>query len=134
MKRDVKILESPLHPPHLPAPGLSGDHGAVVTFLGVVRGTEQGSAIRALEYEAFVPMALHQFGKVLDALEARWPTVGSVRVIHSLGVVPAGQASLWVEVASPHRAEALEALGWFIAEMKRVVPIWKRPMHPPGPV
>lgn len=134
MKREVKILGEPLQPANMPAPALSADCGALVTFLGVVRGSEEGASIRAIDYEAFVPMALHQFGKVLDALEVRWPMVGSVRVIHSVGMVPAGQASLWVEVASPHRAEALEALGWFISEMKRVVPIWKRPLRSQGAV
>ena len=99
--------------------------GAVVTFAGVVRDHEPDGGIRALDYSAFERMARHQFGLLFDAIEGRWPIV-SVRVVHRLGRVAAGETSLWIEIASPHRAEALAACGWLIEEMKRVVPIWKR--------
>jgi molybdopterin synthase catalytic subunit len=101
--------------------------GAVVSFLGVVRDQESGSAIRGLEYEAFVPMAQHQFNRLLDELGNRWP-VESVRLVHRIGQVKAGEPSLWVEVIAPHRGEAFAAGQWLIDEMKRVVPIWKKPL------
>lgn len=102
--------------------------GAIVTFLGVVRDSEKEASITALEYEAFDAMARHQFNKLLDQLEQRWPVIQSIRVIHRTGVIPAGIPSLWIELTAPHRAEAFAALQWFIDEMKRVVPIWKRPV------
>jgi molybdopterin synthase catalytic subunit len=106
--------------------------GAVVTFIGVVRDLEDGLAISSLEYEAFVPMAEHQFRRLFDELGRRWQTVEAVRLIHRIGAVPAGAPSLWVEISAPHRSEAFAACQWLIDEMKRVVPIWKRPI-PPGP-
>jgi molybdopterin synthase catalytic subunit len=99
--------------------------GAVVTFLGVVRDSESDGGILALDYTAFVAMAEHQFGLLFDGMAARWP-IASVRLVHRLGEVRSGEASLWVELRAPHRAEALAACGWLIDEMKRVVPIWKR--------
>ncbi|MEE2715284.1 MAG: molybdenum cofactor biosynthesis protein MoaE [Verrucomicrobiota bacterium] len=108
------------------APQMNDGMGAVVTFLGVVRGTEDGEAITAINYEANEEMALHQFGLIFDAIEKRWP-VESVRLVHRLGVVPAKEASLRVEVITPHRAEAFEACQFLINEMKDKVPIWKRP-------
>jgi molybdopterin synthase catalytic subunit len=104
---------------------MSAGMGAAVVFVGVVRGAEDGAAISALDYECFREMAAHQFGKLFDEMERRWP-VESVRLTHRLGVVPVGEASLWVEVVSPHRGEAFAACQWLIEEMKRVVPIWKR--------
>jgi molybdopterin synthase catalytic subunit len=104
---------------------LSPASGAVVSFLGVVRGTEEQRAIEGLEYEAFARMAEHQFHGLFDEAERRWP-VESVRLVHRLGVVKAGEVSLWVEVIAPHRGEALAACEWLIDEMKRVVPIWKK--------
>ena len=101
--------------------------GAVVSFVGVVRATEGAATIRALEYEAFQPMAEHQFHLLFDALEKRWP-LASVRLVHRLGVVRAGEPSLWVEVIAPHRGEAFAACQHLIDEMKRVVPIWKKPV------
>ena len=101
--------------------------GAVVSFVGVVRGGEEGRPISGLEYEAFARMAEHQFQRLFDELERRWP-VESVRLIHRLGVVRVGEASLWVEVIAPHRAEAFAACQWLIDELKRLVPIWKKPI------
>ncbi len=100
--------------------------GAVLEFLGIVRGSEDGAPITAIDYEAFDAMAEHQFRKLFDELERRWPRVESVRLVHRLGIVPVAEPSLWVEISSPHRGEAFEACQWLIDEMKRAVPIWKR--------
>ncbi len=104
---------------------MSAGMGAAVYFLGVVRGTEDGRPILALEYEAFVPMAEHQFRLLFDQAEKGWP-LESVRLVHRLGRVAAGEASLWVEVVAPHREEAFAACQFIVTEMKRVVPIWKK--------
>jgi molybdopterin synthase catalytic subunit len=106
---------------------LSQGMGAVVYFLGVVRGAEGNAPIRALEYEAFERMAEHQFNLLFDAMEKRWP-IESVRLVHRVGVVEVNQPSLWAEVIAPHRSEAFSACQWLIDEMKRVVPIWKKPV------
>jgi len=105
---------------------LSNGMGAVIYFLGVVRGTEEGNAIEAIEYEAFQRMAEHQFSLLFDEMEKRWP-IESVRLVHRVGTVKVNEPSLWVEVVAPHRGEAFAACEWLIDEMKRVVPIWKRP-------
>ena len=101
--------------------------GAAVYFSGVVRGSEAAQPITALEYECFLPMAEHQFHKLFDELERRWP-VESVRLVHRLGSVRVNETSLWVEIIAPHRGEAFAACQWLIDEMKRVVPIWKKPL------
>lgn len=106
---------------------MSKGMGAVVVFLGVVRQQEGQGQIAALEYEAFEKMAVHQFKVIFDHIEKRWP-VESIRLIHRTGVVRVNEPSLWVEVIAPHRAEAFAACQFLIDEMKRVVPIWKRPV------
>ena len=102
-------------------------NGAVVHFLGVVRAMEGGVTIWGLDYSAFERMARHQFGRLVDTACRQWP-VTAVRIHHRLGRVRAGEASLWMEVVAPHRSEAFAACQWIIDEMKRVVPIWKRPV------
>ena len=72
-------------------------------------------------------MARHQFGLIFDAIEKRWP-VESVRLVHRIGVVPVNEPSLWVEVVAPHRPEAFDACQFLIDEMKKKVPIWKKPL------
>ncbi|MBX3731572.1 MAG: molybdenum cofactor biosynthesis protein MoaE [Verrucomicrobiae bacterium] len=130
MDRTVTLTPDPI--PVLPR-AASDRWGAVVRFSGVVRATEAGAPIRGLAYEAFEAMAIHQFHRLLDELEARWPGVGSVQLVHRLGFVAAGEPSLWIEVAAPHRGEAFAACQWLIDSMKQVVPIWKRPQPAASP-
>ena len=109
-------------------PEMSDSMGAVVVFHGVVRDTEDGESIRAIDYEANEPMARHQFKLIFDAIEKQWP-VESIRLIHRVGEVAVNEASLWVEVIAPHRAEAFAACQFLIDEMKEKVPIWKRVLN-----
>ena len=128
MKRKLNITAEPIDEPQLLAQrAMSSDMGAAVYFLGVVRGNEEGKAISAIEYEAFQKMVEHQFNLLFDEMEKRWP-IESVRLVHRVGVVKVNEPSLWVEVVAPHRGEAFAACQWLIDEMKRVVPIWKKPI------
>ena len=127
--RHLTITAKPINEPVLLAGRkLSAGSGAAVYFLGVVRGEEEGEAISALEYETFQKMAEHHFNLLFDEMEKRWP-IESVRLVHRVGVVRVNEPSLWVEVVAPHRGEAFAACQWLIDEMKRVVPIWKKPVR-----
>jgi molybdopterin synthase catalytic subunit len=106
---------------------MSPGMGAAVYFLGVVRWEEAGQPIQALEYEAYRAMAEHQFAALFARLSQQWP-IESIRLVHRLGVVKVNEPSLWIEVICPHRAEAFAACQWLIDELKKVVPIWKKPV------
>ena len=110
----------------------SSGMGAAISFAGNVRGLEDAAPITAIDYEAFQTTAEHQFNLLFQGVEARWPMVESIRLVHRTGVVRVGEASLWVEVVAPHRGEAFAACQWLIDEMKRVVPIWKKPLAAAG--
>jgi molybdopterin synthase catalytic subunit len=128
MKRQLAITTEPIDEAALLSKRrISDGMGAVLYFLGVVRGTEEQKPIGAIEYEAFHRMVEHQFNLLFDQMEKRWP-VESVRLVHRVGVVQVNEPSLWVEVVAPHRGEAFAACQWIIDEMKRVVPIWKKPL------
>ena len=129
MKRSLTISTAPIEEAALIAARvMSPGMGAAVYFAGVVRGSEEGAAITAIDYEAFGQMAEHQFHRLFDEMEKRWP-IESVRLVHRLGPVRVNEPSLWVEVIAPHRGEAFAACQWLIDEMKRVVPIWKKPVR-----
>jgi len=129
MNRQLTLTRDPIDEPALLADRtMSAGMGAAVNFLGVVRDTEAGEPISAIEYEAFEQMVTHQFNLLLDEMAKRWP-IESVRVVHRIGVVKINEPSLWVEVIAPHRGEAFAACQWLIDEMKRLAPIWKRPIR-----
>jgi len=128
MKRELKITTEPIDERALVASRrMSAGMGAAACFTGVVRSDEEGQSISAIEYTAFPQMAEHQFNLLFDEIAKRWP-IESVRLVHRLGVVKVNEPSLWVEVVAPHRGEAFAACQWLIDEMKRVVPIWKKPL------
>ena len=128
MKRQLIITSEPIDEAALLAQRrMSSGMGAAIYFLGVVREAEGAGKISAIHYEAFQKMAEHQFQLLFDEMEKRWP-IESIRLVHRLGMVNVNEPSLWVEIIAPHRAEAFAACQWLIDEMKRVVPIWKKPI------
>ncbi len=106
----------------------SREIGAVVEFHGIVRELEGEGKIAGLSYEAYEPMARSEFERIFAQLSASHP-VRSVLVIHRLGDVPVGEASLFVRVEAKHRGQALAFCGTLIDRMKEDVPIWKSPMR-----
>ena len=101
-----------------------GGAGALVEFTGIVRGLEEGRPISALRYEAYQPMAENQIRKILNELLALHPCLG-VKVVHRLGVIPVGQAAVYIGVESAHRTEAFAVASAFMDRLKQDVPIWK---------
>jgi molybdopterin synthase catalytic subunit len=100
-------------------------HGAVVTFLGTVRGQNQGRRVLWLEYEAFEPLAVKVFRAIADEARGRWPTA-RVAFHHRTGRLELGEVSVGIAAASPHRAEAFAACRYVIERIKQVAPVWKR--------
>ena len=102
-------------------PGLGG----TVLFLGTTRRSPGDGPVRAIEYSAYEEMAVAEFDRILDEARARWPE-GDVAACHRLGTVPAGETSIAIAAAMPHRAEAFAACRYVIEEAKRRLPVWKR--------
>jgi molybdopterin synthase catalytic subunit len=98
--------------------------GAVATFLGTVRNTHGGRAVKALRYEAYEPMARKQLEAIAEDMTQRWP-LQAVAVSHRLGDLEIGEISVMVAVASAHRAAAFDACRHGIERIKADVPIWK---------
>ena len=106
----------------------SREVGAVVEFHGIVRESEGAEKIAGLSYEAYEPMARREFDRIIAEISVRHP-IQAVLVIHRLGDVPVGEASLLVRVEAKHRGQALAFCGALIDRMKEDVPIWKSPMR-----
>lgn len=108
----------------------SGD-GAVCLFVGVVRDENGGRRVLRLEYEAYEEMALPLMEEIAAETARRFP-VSTVRLVHRLGRLEIGEASVAVAVASPHRDEAFAACRYAIDTLKAKVPIWKKEHYADG--
>ena len=111
--------------------GATPEDGAVCLFVGVVRNENQGRAVRRLEYEAYEEMALPLMEEIAAETTRRFP-VTEVRLVHRLGRLEIGEASVAVAAASPHRAEAFAACRFAIDALKAKVPIWKKEFYADG--
>jgi molybdopterin synthase catalytic subunit len=110
-----------------------GRAGALVTFVGVVRGDNLGRRVLRLEYEAYEPLAVASFRRIgAEALE-EWPSV-ALALHHRTGTLEIGEASVAIAAASPHRAEAFAACRYAIERVKQISPIWKREFFDGGDV
>ncbi|GBD33458.1 Molybdopterin synthase catalytic subunit [bacterium HR33] len=125
------LTRSPIDPAALLAEVSDSARGGTALFLGTVRRSEQDGPVRAIEYTAYEEMAEAECQKILAEAEDRWPEARCT-IIHRLGEVPAGEASIAVAAAAPHRAEAFTACRYVIEEAKKRLPIWKRELMDDG--
>jgi molybdopterin synthase catalytic subunit len=98
--------------------------GAVVLFLGTTREITGGRRTRVLDYECYPEMAERKLAELETEAHERWPILHCT-IVHRLGLVDLGEASVAVAVSSAHRQAAFEAGQWLIDTLKEVVPIWK---------
>lgn len=130
---EIQITPHPIAPAPPVPPDVAVVSGAVVEFSGVVRDLEDGGRIQALEYEAFAAMAEAEMRRILTSLAGRFPCLAA-RVVHRIGLIPAGETAIHIRILAAHRQAAFGLLAEFMDCLKRDVPIWKRravPLAPP---
>ena len=98
--------------------------GAELVFNGRVRATEDDKNITALEYEYYEGMAEEELTQLAEKTMNKFP-IHDLFCRHRIGRVDVGETSLHVSIWSKHRREGLDAMDWFISELKKCVPIWK---------
>ena len=120
-----EMVEAPIDLNTLVAKVASPGAGGIATFLGVVRDNSQGRKVLYLYYEAYPPMAVKEMARVEAAVRERWE-IDSIAIIHRIGRLEIGEASVAIAVSSPHRREAIEACHFAIDRLKQTVPVWKK--------
>ena len=127
---EVLVTESALETPERDV-----DHGAgaVVDFFGVVRQLEDTREIEGIDYEAHVKMAEHQLRLIVEEAVEKF-RLKQIVVHHRIGFVRSGEASLFLRVTASHRGDGFEASKWIVDELKKKVPIWKRPQFRSEPM
>ncbi|MBI4574044.1 MAG: molybdopterin converting factor subunit 1 [candidate division NC10 bacterium] len=126
-----EITESHLSLDRLAAAVGRNTSGAVASFLGIVREFARGRRVQYLEYDAYPEMATATMRQIGDEIRRRWP-VDVIAMLHRVGRLGIGEASIAIAVSSPHRREALEACAYAIERVKEIVPIWKKEVWTDG--
>jgi len=105
--------------------------GAMATFVGMTRNTNEGRQVTRLEYECYLGMAEKEMEKIAAEVLRRWP-IKKISMVHRLGRVDIGEASVAIAVSSGHRHAAFEACHYAINQLKETVPIWKKELYEGG--
>jgi molybdopterin converting factor subunit 1 len=112
---------------------LRGEDGALVDFEGVVRNNTKGRATKFLDYECYEPMAVKMMAEIGREIAVAH-AIGRIAMVHRLGHLEIGEASVAIVVTAPHRKPAFEAALEGINRLKRIVPIWKKEHFADGEV
>ncbi len=107
------------------------EDGAVVIFEGVVRNNTKGRPTAYLEYDCYQEMALRQMTRIGEEIASQF-AIGRIGIVHRLGRLEIGEASVAVVATAPHRRAAFEAALEGIDRLKREVPIWKKEVFSDG--
>ena len=105
--------------------------GAIATFLGVVREQTRGRKVLYLEYEAYREMAIPKMREISEEIRRKWE-VDDIAMVHRIGHLLIGEASVAIAVSAPHRHQALAACAYAIDRLKETVPIWKKEVWTDG--
>lgn len=127
----AELVDGPIDTGRVEAAVSGPGRGAVVIFLGTVRNHHAGRPVEKLTYSAYRPMALEGLRKIVADLEASSPDLRAA-IVHRLGEVAVGEASVAIAVASPHRPAAYEASRTALERLKAEIPIWKREHYADG--
>jgi len=112
---------------------LAAEDGAVIVFEGVVRNNTKGRATTFLDYECYEAMAVKLMAQIGRELADSY-AIGRIAMVHRLGRLAIGEASVAIVVSAPHRGPAFAAALEGINRLKRLVPIWKKEHFADGEV
>jgi len=121
---DVRALEDRV---------IQGFDGASVTFQGVVRNNTRGRATLRLEYECYEGMAIRMMADIGRAIASEF-AISRIAMVHRLGTLEIGEASVVVIATAPHRRPAFDAALEGINRLKKLVPLWKKEHFADGEV
>jgi len=99
--------------------------GAVVTFLGTVRGLSEAGRVKLLHYESYRSMAEEELLQIAKEASKRFDIIETA-IIHRTGKLNVGENIVAIAVSAAHRDAAFKACRFVIDELKTRAAIWKK--------
>ena len=127
----ISITQNPIDSSAVLASVSDSDCGANVLFVGTTRRMTGQRETTRLEYECYEAMAVSKMETLVSQATKQWSLV-KVSIVHRVGIVEIGAASIAVAVSSAHRSAAFESASWLLERLKQEVPIWKREIWADG--
>jgi len=127
----MRIIDGPLSPALISevvaGEGKNTESGGLSLFVGQVRrDLVDGKFVKAIEYSAYEEMVTGEADKIKKSILSEFDDVKKIEILHSKGVVNAGEISLIVVVSAGHRHHAINACSKVVELVKEKLPIWKK--------
>tara|TARA_Y100001970_G_C14258361_1_gene877371 strand:+ start:361 stop:801 length:441 start_codon:yes stop_codon:yes gene_type:complete len=132
-KYQIKLTEEKLEVNNFINEEFGSSDGSEVIFLGITRDNNFERNVTKLFYESYKDMAIIEIEKIINKIFNKWE-ISFIKVIHRLGEVLPSELSMILTVKSKHRKESFEASQYFVDELKKTVPIWKKEFFDDGTI
>jgi len=127
----VHLTTAPLAVERLLAEVAAPGRGATVVFCGTVRDRHREREVVGIDYSAYETMAARTLAAIERDLEREHEDL-RLRVVHRLGALAAGEASIAIVAAAPRRDAAFAAARRALERVKAEAPIWKLERYADG--
>ena len=97
-----------------------------------MRGQTDGRETLYLEYDAYPEMAERMLAQIAREVQAQWPEIRQVVVVHRIGHLDVGETAIVIALCAAHRRQVFEALHYAIDRIKEIAPIWKKEITADG--
>jgi molybdopterin synthase catalytic subunit/molybdopterin converting factor small subunit len=129
----INITNKKLEPKSYVKDSFSPKNGSEVIFFGITRDHNLGKKVSKLFYESYKEMAKIEINKIIETIRSKWE-INSLKIIYRTGIVLPSELSMVLIVTSSHRKESYEASQFFVDQLKKTVPIWKKEFFEDGTV
>ena len=130
---EIIIHDGPLPDGYLnPSVLRSVDHGAISSFVGIVRNNHFGRGVTHIDYQCYRDMAEQVFSDLFTALRKEFDPDAAIFAAHGSGHMVPGDCAVALHVASAHRDAACKACRWLIETIKKDLPVWKQEFYDDG--
>jgi molybdopterin synthase catalytic subunit len=105
----------------------SQDYGASIFFSGTVRNQNNDQIVTGITYDSHDELVIKSFEEIYYETSQKLNIKNkSVFIEHAKGYLSLGEISIVVAVACKHRDEVYVLSRYFIEEIKKRSPIWKK--------
>lgn len=131
-KIEVKVTLDPIGLAEAASWSADSKHGAMNTFIGIVRSSNLGRDVVAMEYDCFIPLCEKTFFEIAMEAQCKWSPDANILVLHRRGRLEVGEASVAIVATTGHRDESYRITRYIIEEIKTRAPIWKKEYYQDG--
>ena len=102
--------------------------GAVSTFIGYVRNSNNNEKVNSINIEVYKEMANKSLEDICKKIHAKWEIIDTL-IIHRFGKLNVNEKIVLVATFSMHRKDSYEACNFIMDYLKKDAPFWKKEFY-----